>query len=324
MRAAGTTPTPPEATHHPHNQPPTHQNSLQAALSEETCRIEANAFRHDASTHRRRMQAGGLCLVLISLSAACNGGDPPSPETSLPQDGCTIDYPLRLSVYSDDPDEMAYLDQIAACSDDPEQSTLLVNNSAAAWTISTTYGAPVTQLDHDLKVTLFRSEIAEIYQGAVLAPGESVIVRAPPIEVEWHIQPGFSAVWLLHDALYETLSNYGQEQIEDLVVNKSLRRQAFLTCGKGLYDILKKDLSGLNSDGPNQSLLSAVGIGENISECSQAWVAADEAAAQKFRTTATWTDDVAGLADNAAFRSTADDMLSFWKRVGLKVFRTRA
>ena len=41
MRAAGTTPTPPEATHHPHNQPPTHQNSLQAALSEETCRIEA-------------------------------------------------------------------------------------------------------------------------------------------------------------------------------------------------------------------------------------------------------------------------------------------
>ena len=248
----------------------------------------------------------------------------PSPRRA-PDSGCDDQAPLRLQLSPDSTADIPYLDQIVACTDRKEQFTLLTNNSDAAWTITTTAAGSVTIVDDTLKAKIFRGAVAEVYAFAVLAPGTKVSVNTPPSGVTWTFHPRFSVMWLAQEQLADKIASYGEEQLTDMLSGRSARRRAVVTCGLQAYGIAKDEGSGFTGSQRAQQLVSALGVGAAVSECASSWKLADQEALQRWprARTATWSDDVMRLADDARFLKLADDRLTLLSRIGKAVGHLR-
>ena len=287
-----------------------------------------------------------IVVVMAVVSTGCDHDDPdpptprprPSPTATTPLQtsppptlprptattgqtvdiGCTATFPDRLPVSTNVRAELPYLDQVRACTRRAQDATLLVNNSEVAWTVSSNPGgAAVAQLTDGLELTSFRDAAARVTRFPVLAPKSSVRIDARPAAVEWTLAPGLSAMWLAHEQLAETVREYGQEQLTELLASGlSLRRRAMVTCSVGAYNVAGEAGTALNGASPARQLLAGLGIAAAGTECAVAWKQADADALRRFRTTATWDNDVAGLARQATFLRAADDQLSILHRLG--------
>lgn len=240
---------------------------------------------------------------------------PIEPTTTIsPDQPCTDEYPLRMTVRTSVVEEFQYLDDVAACTSPAAAETLLVNGSDAVWTRFA--GASVSYLVNSPEQFSFRGVVAELYPYAVLAPGAEVVVHAPPSVVEWTLEPGLTAAWIIHQQFTQELREVGQEQLTEMLAGPSLRRQALIRCSLTAFEVAGAAGELLDGPDPAAQLLAGLGITADVGECAAAWRQADEDALRRHRTTATWSDDVARWADNAQFLSFADTQLTRLNRLG--------
>jgi hypothetical protein len=255
--------------------------------------------------------------LVASPEAGAEDHSPPPPDA-----GCPTTHRNRLTVEPQTAEELAYLDDISACTDEAGSSTYVRNESDAVWTLATRIGGKsVEQLTHTPALESFRGVAQHTYQYPLLSPDSEVIVAASPTEVEWHLSPGLGAVWLFHDKAIDTVEDYGQGQLLEVLGGQSLRRKALITCANNVHQVSNEDLSGLTSQQPAAQLLAAIGIGTAGTECARAWQAADEDAVRRYRSVPTWEDDIARWADDPGFLRHADDQLTVWRRLGKAMMR---
>ena len=273
----------------------------------------------------------GLALVLV----ACGGNDttlppetyppPPPPPPSLPPSlpppsDCPAEHPVALHLSSDTEAEVPYLSSMAACTTASNDQTLIINNNDAVWTVATDVPASVTFGVDTRQQASFRDMASERYPYALLLPESNVVVHAPPEEVRWGLEPGFTSMWLTYETLLDVIEDAAPDQVGDALAGSSLRRRALWTCATAAYDFSTQD--DFHSPDPTRALLARLGVATSGTECARAWMAADDQARQLGRNTATWGSDVAQLADDSRFVSQADDVLSRAARWARAVFRT--
>jgi hypothetical protein len=266
------------------------------------------------------------CFAVIALVVGgCNGGtgdgDGAPGEgaaSSQPDDGCPESFPRRLEVTTDRPDEVPYLDQLAACTAPGQDVTFLKNDSDAVWTLETTEGgAKVEQLTRTTKLASFREAAVQAYPHAVLAPESSVRVYAHPSRLQWFLAPGLSAMWLFHEQLVEVVQKQGQEQLTDMLSRQSLRRKALLTCTFAAYKVAGEAGGGLTGPDPAKRFFAGLGIASETTSCGRSWLLADDQPRSRLGTTATGTgDDVARWASRETFIEKANTHLTRLNRLG--------
>lgn len=304
-----------------------------------------NRERHD---WRAPWYLCALILVNVIALAACGGAEPadgsggPAPEeeppiassplpeeespvASSPDAGCSFTHPHGLSLMPETQEEIEYLDEINACTDEDGTSTLIRNNSDAVWTIETSVGGEeVQQLTSTHRLESFREIAGQVYRYSVLSPDSELVVYAPPGEVSWELAPELSAMWMIHDEIVDTVEGYGQDQLSDLLTSgQSPRRKALVTCAVSTYEIANEDLGGLASDQPASQLLTALGVGTAVTDCKRSWQNADDVARQRYSSVPTWGDEIALLADDTRFLNYADDHLSLLQRLGKALVQAR-
>lgn len=290
------------------------------------------------TTTEKGTNVTGLVRIFVGVAlligvAGCDGDDngddsssvtnfpttefqPIEPTTATsPDQGCTDDYPERLTVGTRVVEEVQYLDDVAACTSPSEDETLLVNGSDAVWTLLGD-GADVSQAADSPELASFRGVVAELYPDAVLAPGAEVVVHAPPSVVEWRLEPGLTAAWIVHQQFTEELREVGREQLTEMLAGPSLRRQALRTCSLTAFEVAGEAGELLDGPDPAEQLLAGLGITADVGECAAAWRQADDDALRRYGTTATWSDDVARWADEAQFVNYADTHLTRLNRLG--------
>jgi len=221
-----------------------------------------------------------------------------------------------LTVTTDKAEEVPYLEAVVACTDRQSTSAFLANNADVAWTLHARVSSPVDQLDNGIAESVFRASAAEITSGAVLAPRTSVIVFAPPAEVEWLLDPGLSAMWLAQSQLMDVVRAHAQEQFTALVSPDSHRRHALAECGFAAYGVAGASGQFIDQADPVGQLIAAMGIGAEGTRCAAAWRKADEADVARFGSAPRWGDDVARLADDAVFLQRATNRLTLLRRIG--------
>jgi hypothetical protein len=241
------------------------------------------------------------------------------------QDACTEEeYPQPLTVSTDVPEEVPYLEEIVACTDAAQSTTWLANKTETVWTLATTQGgADVNQLSSSLRAVSFREALATKYQYPVLAPESSVVVHAAPSETSWTLHSGYSAMWLAHDELADQVKKYGENQLTDMLSGGSLRRRALITCSLAGWHVAGDKAEKLTGDNPAQQWLAGLGIGAESTQCAKAWLQADDEAASLFprERTATWRGAIRGLAENGEFLRLADERLTTLNRLAKLVVR---
>jgi len=259
-----------------------------------------------------------LCFVVAlpgcgeDSDGATTGG--PEPTYATP---CPVTHPVPLVTAPETEEELEYLDDITACTDAANTTTYLNNDSDVVWTLLTTAGGdPVEQLTQGIKLESFRELALQVYEFELLFPKSAVVVGATPGDVVWRLHPQLSAMWLFHEQAADSVEEYGQEQLTELLAMSSLRRGALATCSFAAYNIVQDDLSGLTGDNPIDQFLAGLGIASEATQCSRAWQLADEDALRRFDQTATWGDDVARWADDTTFLRYADDQLTLLRRLG--------
>lgn len=273
----------------------------------------------------RAFAAISCALLLGGCPSNGDGGDtgpktPDPPQTT----ECPVGHPTPLALAAETQEEIQYLDKITACTNFAQTSTYLNNDADVVWTLSTTTGGePVDQQTAGQRLASFRSVAAEIYPGALLSPNSAVVVEAPPSDLHWSLHPSLSAMWLFHEQVMDTVEEYGQEQLTDLVAGTSLRRRALVTCSFAAYSFVGEDLSGLTDEDPGVQLLAGLGVAGGTTECAKAWRLADEDALRRFDRTPTWGDEVARWADDVEFLRYADDQLTLLQRLGKVLVRLR-
>lgn len=264
------------------------------------------------------------CFAVVVLAASCNGdgsttdgGGSPTVPVTQPDSGCTAEYPNRLDVSTDAPEEVEYLDQVAACAAPFQSATYLRNDSEVVWTITTRAGGEtVTQLTETPRLLSFRTVAPTVYRYPVLAPGSSVVVEASPSDVIWTLHPGLSAMWLSHDLFADQVAQYGEKQLVEMLAGNSLRRRALVECSLTAYQLAGETGAGLMSSEPMKQLLAGLGIFSGATRCARAWKAADNEVLRRYPRTATWTDDIARLGDDAAFIVRANQRLTRLRNLG--------
>jgi hypothetical protein len=277
--------------------------------------------RHGVAVVATAVLVLGACRPDSSRVADGSNDDGPTTELSVePQydAGCSEDHPNRLDVETAATDEIPYLKDLIACSNDSMTATRLTNNSDAAWTISSTTGsANVVQLSETPRLISFRQIVQSVYAHAVLAPGSTVTVDAPPSSVEWTLAPGLSVMWLAHEQFADTLKSVAEAQLTDMLSGtSSLRRRALVTCSVAAYNVAGETASLLSGPEPVERLLAGLGIAASATGCATAWRKADEVAIERFGRTATWGDDVARWGRDAKFLEAANSRLTILSRIG--------
>lgn len=276
-----------------------------------------------------------LALAAVTMAVSCDsddddaGGspsaDPPStvgPTSTVvvspPMLPCPSQYDIGLSLGTDDADEIEFLNDIAACTDATNAVTYVRNESDVVWTLATTTGVPadVNVLEWGERAQSFAAAMAELYPHALLLPGSSIVVHAPPSQTEWTLHPQYSIAWLVHDQFLDTVADYGTAQLAEAVAGPSLRRQAVSTCVVAVAGFVDEDLDGVAGDNPSGQLFGWLGAAGGAGGCARAWQEADEEAFRKFGTAPTWGDDVARWVDDSRFITAFDDQVPLLRRIG--------
>lgn len=262
---------------------------------------------------------GALLSSCMSTSEDGNGtgGEGTgSAESSAPDDGCTDkEFPRRLDVTTDNPDEVPYLDEFVACTTPGRDETWIKNDSKAVWTIEANPGGvDVTQLTTTATLESFRNIVRDVYEYAVLAPESSVRVDAEPVNVTWNLHPGFSSMWVAHELAVDSVKTRSKDQLTDMLSGNSLRREALITCAIAGYEVFGDKAGKLANSDPMEQFLASLGIFSGTAKCAKAWRQADDAS-RRVGGTATW-DDVVRLGQAQEFFEKAETHLTRLNRLG--------
>ena len=273
---------------------------------------------HCQATRRLKLPwlRGLAALAAVSLMAGCNHHSTSAPGPG-PDAGCTQSFPDRLGVTTQVQEEVEYLDEVAACAAPFTAQTYLRNESPVVWTITTTNGDSVKQQTASLRLDSFRALAKSVYPYAILAPGSDVVVEASPVNVEWNLAPGLSAMWLAHDTLADQVEKFGEDQLINMLSDHSPRRQALITCSLTAYRAAGEAGTLLTSSQPGEELLGDLGIFSPVlTSCARAWQLADEDVLERFPRTATWTDDIIRLSEDVDFVARANAELTELRTLG--------
>jgi hypothetical protein len=221
-----------------------------------------------------------------------------------------------LHVVTDVAEEVEYLDDIIACTDMVQTTTVVTNDSDVVWTFSVTNGAPVNTLFDSAKATSFKEVAKTVYDYAVLAPGTTMEVEAPPSDVTWELAPGLSSMWVIHDMAVERFKGAAQTAVLDVTLGRSTHRRAVGICALAAYNIAGTTGEGLDPDQPEQTLIGGLGLVSSAGSCASAWVEADRVAAANGELAPTWSDDIARWADDIDVVSRMHVRLSLLQRLG--------
>ena len=255
--------------------------------------------------------------------------DTPYPESDTPvaepASGCLAEYPEGLAVSWTGSDSTTYVGQVIACTDPSHASTYIRNDSEAVFTLAAAIaGTPVTHLSDDLRLESFRQTAGqEQNPAAVLSPGADVIVAAPPADVRWTLDPQLSLAWMVHDTLTDKVEAFGEAQLVSMLSKDSARRRALVTCALTAYHAAGDASPIWQSSQPSEQLLAALGIGTGATNCARAWQAADDVELSRGVRTATWSDDIVRLADDADFLVQTNSRLTKVRNFARFIFAIR-
>jgi hypothetical protein len=280
-----------------------------------------------------------LTLLLVVLATACGTPTGTSTSTSTstengtsagpvsqtetaptmprPTPPCTETYRAHLDVTTDKEVELQYLPEVTACTNISRTALLIVNDSEAAWTVTTADpDATVDQLTHTIQAEVFRATAAQVYRYAVIAPQSSVVVHAAPARIEWNLAPGLSVAGLAQEQVIDKLSSVATELVTEIAANGSSRRHAVIACGVAAFHFARDAGDGLTGSDLGERLWKRLGIGAEITECGHWWLRADDEARVKFGEIPRWTTEIEALGHDAQFLAKADEEMSLLSRVG--------
>lgn len=109
-----------------------------------------------------------------------------------PRQSCPSSHPQPLTVRAQTTQELAYLDDIDACTNFLGTQTWLNNRSDLVW-IPRILPAGGRAWDLNVPATTFMSALG--VTDAIIVPGDAVIVGGPPAQVEWRFDLSMSAAW---------------------------------------------------------------------------------------------------------------------------------
>jgi hypothetical protein len=227
---------------------------------------------------------------MVAVSAAISSGcenptpappPPPPPVHQTSARDCPPDHRLPLLVQAETADEIPYLAQIAACTNDSLSETYLRNSSALVWRLVTTNGSvSTTPSEAGLAQAAFRG----IYPSAALEPGSWQVVYATPAVVRWYADPVASGLFAkLQDAEKKTIDK--AVAWSPKLFAKGSRAQAFAKCAASAWSIAGKVNAIRDAEDVATQLEQAMGIGKQGSSCFSALQAADaeDVRAQRIR-----------------------------------------
>jgi hypothetical protein len=217
-----------------------------------------------------RMVAGAALSVLAVT--ACGGGSDPNaaptsaPTFKVPDSLCPSDYGVGLTITTDSPAEVDYLDKIVACTSSAGTASYLKNTSTAVWKLRLTRGAPETVRwwDEGLKARAFRN----LFPTDVLLVPEAVMtVGLPPDSLAWDIDLPLSISWEGHDLLAAKVASLGDAALIAALKQQSLAGRAIAQCALTV-EKYAESVQGLTETDMTDVLLRGLGVGIATNKCT--------------------------------------------------------
>jgi hypothetical protein len=203
-------------------------------------------------------------------------GDPSEPtptpvETSytVPNASCPGDYGTGLTITTDVPAEVQYLDEIVACTNNAG-ATYLYNDSDAVWNLHRT-GANSPTVTYWDSATLgwkaWSFEQIVSPEQALLVPGGSVTVNLPPESLEWDLDLVKSVAWQGHDLVVEKLQSAGKAAVIAALKRETQAGAALVACTFAVHELAKTKTDLENAD-LTEVVLDGLGVTVSGSNCT--------------------------------------------------------
>lgn len=224
-----------------------------------------------------------ICCTTLALAGCSDGtqSDPP-PQEPVPQPdaGCTAEYPDRLGLVTDIPDEEQYHDETIVCGNSDLSAATLKNGSGVVFAFYSDDGeATVDVQTSELDAEVFHDEADAmgLQAGSFAAPGDVAVLASPSANgvsgIEWHVHPELTSAWLVQETILGRLQTLTQATAVDLLASGSKGRKAVATCAfaGGHTAQAVEDLTN-GSD----AFFDAFAVAAATSPCATAWRTAEQ------------------------------------------------
>ncbi|MDD0857205.1 hypothetical protein NHF46_04200 [Arthrobacter alpinus] len=191
-----------------------------------------------------------------------------------PEAGCTLEFPIRLTIKTNNVEEIPYLDQIFVCSDEASGTIKLTNYSDQVWAFSNSSSTTwITSATQSLAIGAFHSGFKNEYDGPFMVPGESVSAATGTDTLEWAIHPALSVAWTAQEFLLDTVKEKGTEALRTAMTEGSASRQAVWDCTVAVYDAGKIAQNHLKTTTyePDQQIKDGWGLASDTGSCVDSW-----------------------------------------------------
>lgn len=281
---------------------------------------------------------GIIVLLALSLTAACDNNDdsqpslpptttwaPPPPRSPTPAErathqvpdaDCPGNYHHGLTITTQTPAELDYVDKIVACVNDQGTTTYLRNESDAVWVLhdNGSSGAPVNHWSTNLRISSFRSVFQRL---SLLPPEESVTTTIPTPDLEWTISLPLSLSWEAHEQVADKIASLGQTALIGALKRKNAAGAAIAQCAFTMNEIAEKT-SDLEDQDMSDLLLTGLGAGAATNKCRER--AAEVNVVDNQKRPIALADDLAELKYQTKVLETAESRLSTAK-LGARVLK---
>jgi hypothetical protein len=186
----------------------------------------------------------------------------------VPDEACPSNYGTGLSVTTDTPAELQYVDDIVACTTVDGGATYLKNDSDAVWVLSNTGTIDGTAFrwDESLRMASFRSVFGS--SQVLLVPAGVVTSTLPPSSLEWTIDLPLSLSWEAHEVVVDKIASLGETALIDALKRKSTAGAAIAQCAFTVHEYAD-GLSGLAEKDMSEVLLNGLGAGIATNKCRE-------------------------------------------------------
>jgi hypothetical protein len=157
-----------------------------------------------------------------------------------------------LTITTDVPAEVEYLDDIVACTDDAGTTTYLYNDSDAVWNLIGTGANPPT-FDYwdsannpNWKAWSFEQAVEP--GQPLLVPEGSITINLPPASLTWDLDLAKSVAWQGHDLVVEKLQSAGQAAVVAALRRQTQAGAALAACTIAVHELAKAQTDLENTD----------------------------------------------------------------------------
>ena len=224
-----------------------------------------------------------LCIVIVSLGGCGSDQEEPPTDPETPTASPTTGQPAvhttdlaeceaapvvvdeALSVTTDEPDEIPYLDDFVACTHSETSGMYLRNNSEIVWTVTMPAGVDWNYVEEDLRAESFHLATSE---RIVLVPDGQLAAGVTPESVQWTPDFALSASWEAHELVASELEDIGYEFLEAAARRRAgSGGAALVSCTRAAGEFADLKATSYADDNLDELVIDGMGLSTSSAGC---------------------------------------------------------